>query len=57
MKLFWFDGILLISGAEYNIMTKVIVSDFSAGESIYEKLELELADVPIGILGECISQP
>jgi hypothetical protein len=37
-------------------MTKVIVADFSAGESIYEKLEIELADVPIGILGECMRQ-
>jgi hypothetical protein len=34
----------------------VIVADFSSGESIYEKLEQQLEDIPIGILGEYFYQ-
>jgi hypothetical protein len=42
-------------GAEYDVKTKVIVADFSDGESIYEKLEEQLEEIPIGVLGDYIS--
>jgi hypothetical protein len=49
---FYCDQLFFNPGAEYDVKTKVIVADFSSGAIIYEKLEQQLADIPIGILGE-----
>lgn len=36
----------------YGVKTKCVVIDFNDGKDVYERLELELRDIPIGILGE-----
>lgn len=36
---------------EFNVKTKYIVADFSKGQSIYQRIENELAGIPVGILG------
>lgn len=41
----------LVSEAEYGVKTKVIVADFSKGKKVYEHIEEELRDIPVGILG------
>ncbi|XP_059470608.1 inactive hydroxysteroid dehydrogenase-like protein 1 [Neocloeon triangulifer] len=37
-------------GAKYNVLVRIIVADFSKGESIYESIDQQLADIPVGIL-------
>ncbi|XP_065352429.1 inactive hydroxysteroid dehydrogenase-like protein 1 [Cloeon dipterum] len=37
-------------GTKYNVLVRIIVADFSKGESIYESIDQQLADIPIGIL-------
>ena len=37
--------------AEYEVKTKIVVADFSKGQSVYEHIERELKDIPVGILG------
>lgn len=34
------------------IEIRIIVADFSKGRDVYEKIELQLKDIPIGILGK-----
>lgn len=34
-----------------HIKVKIIVADFSEGKDIYHKIQLQLQDIPIGILG------
>lgn len=41
----------LITEKESEVKTKIIVADFSLGQPIYEHIERELKDIPVGILG------
>lgn len=34
------------------IEVKIITADFSKGRGIYEKIEMQLKDIPVGILGK-----
>lgn len=36
---------------DFNVKTKYIVADFSKGQPIYQRIENELAGIPVGILG------
>lgn len=36
----------------YGVKTKIIVADFSKGQFVYEDIERELRDIPVGILGQ-----
>lgn len=36
---------------EYKVKTKVVQADFSIGAVIYQHIEEEIKDMPIGILG------
>lgn len=36
--------------ADYSVKTKIIVADFSNGQTVYQQIEQELKDIPVGIL-------
>lgn len=42
---------VLFTEADYSVKTKIIVADFSKGQTVYEHIEQELKDIPVGILG------
>ncbi len=46
---------LLFAENEYEVKTKIIVADFSKGQPIYEHIEKELQNIPIGLLGNTVS--
>lgn len=44
----------VVSETMYGVKTKIIVADFSKGQFVYEDIERELTDIPVGILGQYI---
>ncbi|CAH0382441.1 unnamed protein product [Bemisia tabaci] len=38
--------------SEFGVKTKVIAVDFSKGQPVFDEIEKELKDIPVGILGK-----
>lgn len=47
-----FEQLCFVSETMYGVKTKIIVADFSKGQFVYEDIERELRDIPVGILGQ-----
>jgi hypothetical protein len=50
------DFILLLPESKFKVKTKTIAADFSKGPPVFDVIEEELRDIPVGILGTvCIN--
>lgn len=47
-----FKQFYVVSETMYGVKTKIIVADFSKGQFVYEDIERELRDIPVGVLGQ-----
>jgi hypothetical protein len=43
--------IVLLAESKFPVKTKTIAADFSKGQPVFDVIEQELKDIPVGILG------